>query len=102
MISFKKQDGYNRDYTVFARLFDSNRKEAYKYRFETLWDPIPEEYLDKEVKQEVKEPIKEPESLEIQLKDEYKKILKEANVKFHPSLGTDKLKVLCQENWLID
>jgi len=105
-----------RNHGVYARLFKVDRERAEAYRLETLGltpetasKPVevasgsvvtePKQDKKPEPTQTKVESTKDTEKL---LKNEYKKLLKAADIKFHFALGLDKLKVLCQENKLID
>lgn len=80
----------------FADMFKHSPRSAFEFRRNTLWDPIPEQYLtDKEkgVKEEVAE--------QDMSRDDMKKLLTDSGVEFKGNISNDKLKEIILENNLI-
>ena len=84
------------DCVKFAELFRHDPRQAFEYRLQVLWDPIPEEYLNAS-----DIVVGEIESKDELSEDDLRKLLKDAWVKFFAWAKMEKLVSLCQDNNLI-
>ena len=88
---------------MFADLMRRDKKEAFEYRFRTLWEPIPSEYAlttsspqEEPLESVLEGPCNRDGNKE--LIHELKTKLIEAGVKYHHLSGETKLKALVLEH----